>query len=120
MSTDDEPAPVVVPSRQDRLGRRWVARAGARAEVRRVGSARNPDLGAGLVDVSEDGACVRLTAPMESGEEVLVGLRPKGGRRGLRLRAEIRWCRPVGGGLYLAGLRLSRQLAEAEIAHLVR
>jgi hypothetical protein len=120
MSADGEETPVVVRSRQDRLGRRWVARAGARAEVRRVGSAKNPDLGAGLLDVSEEGACVRLTAPLETGEAVLIGLRPKGGRRALRLHAEVRWCRPVGGGLYLSGLRLSRSLEPAEIAHLVR
>jgi hypothetical protein len=120
MAPDGEPAPIIVPSRQDRLGRRWVARAGARAEVRRASPGREPDLGVGLVDVSADGVCVRLTAPMETGEGVLIGLRPKGGRRLLRLRAEIRWCRPVGGGLYLAGLRLARPLTAAEVAHLVR
>jgi hypothetical protein len=120
MEPDGEPTPEVVSSRQDRLGRRWVARAGAKAEVRRVTTGREADLGAGLVDVSTDGACVRLTAPLEAGDVVTVGLRPKGGRRALRLRAEVRWCRPIGGGLYLAGLHLARPLTPSEVSHLVR
>ena len=56
-----------LPKHPDRLGRRWAARAGAKAEVRRLGPPLGPDLGAGLVDVSADGARVRLTAPATVG-----------------------------------------------------
>jgi hypothetical protein len=109
-----------LPRYPDRLGRRWVARFGARAEVRRLGPPLGPDLGAGLVDVSTDGARVRLTAPAEIGEEVRVRLRRKGTRKSTDLMAEIRWCQPEGGGVYLAGLRLCRRLTPAELADLAR
>ena len=109
-----------LPRYPDRLGRRWTARAGSKAEVRRLGPPLGPDLGAGLVDVSADGARVRLTAPAEVGQEVRVRLRRKGTRKSTDLMAEVRWCQPEGGGLYLAGLRLCRPLTPAELAELAR
>jgi hypothetical protein len=70
--------------------------------------------------VSVDGARVRLTAPAEVGEEVRVRLRRKGTRKATELAAEVRWCQPEGGGVYLAGLRLRRSLTPAELAELAR
>jgi hypothetical protein len=34
--------------------------------------------------------------------------------------AEVRWCKPEGGGLYLAGVRLQRPLTGKELAGLAR
>ena len=113
------PAPSL-PSYPDRLGRRWLARSGTRAEVRRPGRPPGPDIGAGLVDVSTDGARIRLTAPTEIGEEVRLRLRRKGVRKATEVLAVIRWCQPEGGGVYLAGVRLQRPLTPAELAELAR
>jgi hypothetical protein len=78
------------------------------------------DLGLGLIDVSADGACVRLTAPVERGEEVRVRLRRRGSKKAVEIIAETRWCRPEGGGVYVAGLRLRRRLTPAELTQLAR
>jgi hypothetical protein len=114
------PPAAPVPSFPDRLGRRWLARAGVRTEVRRESPPDMADLGLGLIDVSADGARVRLTAPLELGEEVRVRLRRRGAKKALEVIAETRWCRPEGGGVYVAGLRLRRRLTPAELAHLAR
>jgi hypothetical protein len=112
-------SPVGRPSRPDQLGRRYQAKVGARAEVRRLAD-MSVDLGAGLANLSEEGACVRVTVPMATGEKVELRLRRAGARRRLKVEAEIRWCRPLGGGLYIAGVRLARHLTPAEVADLAR
>jgi hypothetical protein len=114
------PPAAPVPSFPDRLGRRWLARRGVRTEVRRESPPDMADLGLGLIDVSADGACVRLTAPVERGEEVRVRLRRRGSKKAVEIIAETRWCRPEGGGVYVAGLRLRRRLTPAELTQLAR
>ena len=109
-----------VPTHPDRLGRRWLARSGVRSEVRRPGSPPGPDLGAGLVDVSADGACVRVTAPVTVGEDLQVRFRRKGAKKWIEMPTGVRWCQPEGGGLFLVGLRLRRRLTPAELADLAR
>jgi hypothetical protein len=34
--------------------------------------------------------------------------------------AEVQWCKPEGGGFYLAGVRLQRPLTDKELAGLAR
>ena len=87
------PPAAPVPSFPDRLGRRWLARVGVRTEVRRESPPDMADLGLGLIDVSADGAPVRLTAPLELGEEVRVRFRRRGPRRPSRSLP-----RPAGAG----------------------
>lgn len=118
-TVDGRPA-APLPNHPDRLGRRWLARSGTRAEVRRPGPPVGPDIGAGLVDVSAVGARVRLTAPADVGEEVRIRLRRKGTRKSIEVAAEVRWCQPEGGGVFLAGLRLRRSLTPAELTDLAR
>ena len=72
------------------------------------------------MDVSPDGARVRLTGPTEVGEEIRVRLRRKGTRKSIEVMAEVRWCQPEGGGVYLAGLRLLRRLTPIELTELAR
>jgi PilZ domain len=113
-------APPSPPTHPNRLGRRWLARSSVRAEVRRPGPPAGPDLGAGLIDVSTDGACVRLTAPVAVGEAIRVRLRRRGARTAVEVPADVRWCRPEGGGVFLAGIRLKRPLTPVELALLAR
>jgi hypothetical protein len=102
-----------------RANGRRPARAGARAEVRRVGSVVGGDLGAGLADVSADGAGVRLTAAVSVGEELAVALVRPDGRPAARRAGTVQWCRPVAGGQYAAGLGFDRPLSLAEVAGLI-
>jgi hypothetical protein len=95
------------------------ARRGAKADVRRVGSAVGDDLAAGLTEVAPDGAVVRLTVAVSVGEELAICLVRPDGRLTARLTATVRWCRPIGGGLYAAGLRFDRGLRSTELAGLV-
>jgi PilZ domain len=66
------------------------------------------------------GACVRLTAPVEVGAELDIEFRRSGAKKSIKLLADVRWCRPEGGGLYLVGIRLQRRLTAAELANLAR
>jgi hypothetical protein len=102
-----------------RTGDRRPARPGSRAEVRRAAAADGADLGAGLTDVSADGAGVRLTAPAAVGEPLDVGLVRPDGQPAARTRAAVLWCRPIGGGLYAAGLAFDRRLGLTELADLI-
>jgi hypothetical protein len=110
--------PSAVPQPVARAPRRK-PRPGARADVRRAGDRYGAELGAGLVDVGADGASVRLTAQAGPGERVEVGLVTADGRRTVTRAAEVRWCRPLGGGLFAAGLAFDRPLGLAELVALV-
>ena len=78
------------------------------------------DLGAALADVSADEAGVRLTDAVVVGEELAAALVLPGGRVAARATGRVRWCRPLGAGLFAAGLEFHRPLARAEMADLVR
>lgn len=110
------PAPRPRPAGRD--ADRRPARPGARADVRRAGAVIGDDLGAGLVDVAADGAGVRLTAPVAVGEAVRVSLLRRDGRVAAQVPAVVQWCRPVGGGLFAAGLWFDRRLGLTELADL--
>jgi hypothetical protein len=85
----------------------------------RDGSAVGDDLAAGLTDVAADGAGVRLTTHVSIGEELAVAPVRPDGRVAARLTGTVRWWRPVGGGLYTAGLRFDRGLGSTELGGLV-
>lgn len=70
--------------------------------------------------MSADGASVRLTAPVLPGDKLAIGLGRADGRVVTRLEAVVRWCRPLGGGLFAVGLEFDRPLTLTELAHLVR
>ena len=112
--------PAAEPGVAGQTGERRPARKGATADVRRAGPDLGPDLGSGLADLSSGGACVRLTAPVLSGDALAVALSRADGRLVARLTAEVRWCRPLGGGLFAVGLEFERPLSPTELAHLVR
>lgn len=110
--------PPVEPRPVGRPGSRRPPRAGVRADVRRPGL--DEDLAVGLVDVSADGGCVRVTAPFLPGDELEVALVRADGRVVARVPAEVRWCRPIGGGLFAAGLAFRRPLGLTELAEVVK
>lgn len=112
-------APASVSGREKRLGRRRPARSGARVQFRRGALGLGPDLAVGLLDVSEDGARVRLKGAVDPGSEAEVLLARPGGGKPIKGMCEVRWCRPDGDG-FLAGLRLRRRLSHADLLDLAR
>jgi hypothetical protein len=61
-----------------------------------------------LVDLSADGAWVRLSASVMTGERVVVGFGHADGEAAAHLPAYVRWSRPLGGGLFAAGLKFEQ------------
>jgi hypothetical protein len=113
----DEPSEAA--PRNNRLGRRRAARAGGVAEVRLGALGLGPDLGAGLVDVSEDGACVRVKVAVASGAQVELKLAGPGRGKPVVVKGTVCWCRPDG-GRFAAGVRLAGRLVHAELSDLAR
>jgi hypothetical protein len=116
--------PMALPTPDPRPAAREAARrpvrAGVRVDVRRVGPEASADLGAGVGDVSPDGCSVRITAPALVGAELDVTLIRADGRIAARVRAEVRWCRPIGGGLFAVGVGFRHALTLTEMSEVVR
>jgi PilZ domain len=113
-----EEAPSATPIPERRAARRRLAKSGARVEVRRGPLGMGPNLAVGLVELSQTGARVRLKTAIQPGVEVEVALWPPAGVRSVRGPAEVRWCRPVRDGTFLAGLRLRRTITNGDLRHL--
>jgi hypothetical protein len=73
-----------------------------------------------LIDASEDGLGVRLKVALAPGDEVEVELSPPGVRKSFKRLGEIRWCREVGDGTFVAGMKLHKRLAFQELNELAR
>jgi hypothetical protein len=101
-------------------GQRRSVRAGTRIDVLRMGTDATTDPGAGLVNLGADGAGVRLSAPAVLGESLDIQITLADGTTTGMIQAEVRWCRPLGGGLFTAGIEFTRRLTLNELAGLVR
>jgi hypothetical protein len=109
-----EPEP---PSRNRRRTLRRKATRRARVACHAGPFGFGPNLALSLLDVSESGACVLLSAPLEPGKEVEVHLTGPGQVRGLRVAATVTWCRAADGG-HCAGLEFHRSLRYADMLQL--
>lgn len=89
-------------------------RAGVRVEVRSGAAGHGPNLAAGLVNVSEEGAAVVVSAQVRFGEQVEVVFVQASGVQ-LRVMADIRWCNAVGRGQFEAGAQFRRRLTPEEL-----
>ena len=69
-----------------------------------------PDLAVGLVDVSEDGICVRVKAPLPVRSEAELLFEKPGSGRPLRLVADVRWCVTDPDGACRVGLQFRHRL----------
>jgi len=79
-----------------------------------------PDLGAGLIDVSEDGVCVHLKAPLPTGAEAEVTFQRVGSHRPVKVMADVRWCVTDPDGGCRAGLMLRHRMLYTELMDLTR
>jgi hypothetical protein len=96
------------------------AKHGTRAELRRGLMGMGPDLALALVDVSLEGARIRLKAPVCPGEQVEVALWPPGGLRSARGQAVVCWCRPAADGTAQAGVRFRQRLTANDLCKLAQ
>lgn len=119
-STGPSVAPPQEPRPDRRRYNRRLARANARVNVRRVAAGVGTGMIAKLMDVSENGACVQLSAPADIGEVLDLTMIQPNGRNTYRVLASVKWCRPVGGGLFAVGVSFQRQLTLTELARLVK
>jgi hypothetical protein len=74
-----------------------------------------PNLAVALLDASEDGLGMRLKGPLSPGDEIEVELSPPGVRKSFKRLGEIRWCREVGDGTFVVGIKLQKRLAFTEL-----
>lgn len=78
------------------------------------------DLGAGLVDVTQDGLGIRLKELVNVGQEVTIDLSLPGVGKALRVAAEVRWCQATEDGTIRAGVCLRRRLPYTALTDLTR
>jgi hypothetical protein len=111
--------PPTNPAPASPTGQRRSVRAGTKVDVRRVGSDATIDPGAALVNLGADGAGVRLSAPAVLREPLDIQITLADGTTTGMIRAEVRWCRPLGGGLFTAEIEFSRRLTLNQLAGLI-
>jgi hypothetical protein len=107
------------PRLERRQSVRRPVRGGVQLDVRRVCSDSEPNLATALLDVSAEGVGIRLTVSVVVGDELQVTICRTDGSSIVRSLGEVRWCRPIGGGLFAAGVRLVRRIALTELSELV-
>jgi hypothetical protein len=77
-----------------------------------------PNLAAGLLDVSESGARLRVKAALKEGSEVQVGLLGPGHLRPLSFAARVVWCVATAEGDHVAGVEFHRYISYADLQRL--
>lgn len=106
--------------RNRRTSRRRPPRSGVKVSVRAGTMGLGPDLAAGVIDVSEDGLCVRLKAPLPIKTEAEVSFEKVGSGRPIKVLAEVRWCVTDPDGGVRAGLQLRHRLPFAQLMDFTR
>jgi hypothetical protein len=109
---DPAPGP---PSPPIRLGNRRWPRVRAAPGTRVRPGQGPPDPGAAVLDVSEGGIRLLVSAPLQQGQEVEVTLEAPGGRPPVTLRAEVVWSVATADGRCCAGARLLAPLSPRDL-----
>jgi hypothetical protein len=94
---------------------RLAAPPGTSAAVHLGAPGAGTDVALGLVDISENGAGVRLRTPVRPGEGAFVALWPPGQANSIRRHGSVIWCRPSIGGTFRAGVQFSRGLTADDL-----
>ena len=103
------------PERDKRLSRRKPVKRGVAAQCRRGQMGLGADVAVAIVDISDCGACLVVSAEFKKGEEaelILVGV---GRSKPLKVMGEIRSCVPDGEDTFRVGLRFRKRVAYAEL-----
>jgi hypothetical protein len=99
--------------------RRQSVKRSARAACRKGGLGLGPNLAASLLDVSQTGSRLVVTAPLEKGQQVEVTLEGIGGRRPVKLLASVVWCVPAADGNYCVGCTFEKRVSYLDLSSLV-
>lgn len=108
------------PPPERRSARRRAPRTGVSITFRPGSLGLGPDLALALVDLHEDGLCMRLKSAVNVGIEAEVTLSPSGRRKPTKLDAAVRWCREAGDGTFLVGLSLRKRMLHKDLSELVK
>src|SRR5262249_34462889 len=108
------------PPPERRSARRRAPRSGVSITFRPRSLGLGPDLALALVDLHEDGLCMRLKSAVNVGIEAEVTLSPSGRRKPTKLDAAVRWCREAGDGTFLVGLSLRKRMLHKDLSELVK
>jgi hypothetical protein len=103
---------------ESRRHRRRAAKPGTRVSCRLGSYGLGAELARSVVDLSEGGACITLTARIDPGQEVEITLDGPGGQRSVRLPARVAWCDKAPDGGYWAGLEFEKYLAYRDLTEL--
>ena len=109
------PTSPAVQQADKRLIRRKPAKRGVRAKHRRGALGLGADLAVAIVDVSDSGLCLVVSAALAKGEEAEVVLAGVGRQKPLKAACEVRWCVPEGDAAFRAGLRFRKRIPYAEL-----
>jgi hypothetical protein len=71
------------------------------------------------LNISAEGVGIRLTVSVLPSDELQVTIFRADGSSIVRALGVVRWCRPMGGGLFAAGLLFPRRLTLTELAEFV-
>jgi hypothetical protein len=74
-----------------------------------------PDMGGGVLDLSEEGVRLRVKARLSPGQEIEVSLDSVNHRRPVKLIADVIWVVPADDGTYCVGARFQRPLRYADL-----
>jgi hypothetical protein len=107
------------PDSNRRKGERRKARGDLLLVVQRDAAKVRENIGAGLNNISLQGAGLRLTAPVSIDEKLELTILRADEREAARVQAAVRWSKPIGGGLYAVGVAFDRKLTLIEFAHMV-
>jgi PilZ domain len=113
-----EQPPPTTPNR--RVARRRDPRPGVSVTFRPGSLGLGPDLALSLVDIHEDGLCLRLKSAVKAGTEAEVTLKSVGNRKPVKVEAEVRWCQEAKDGAFLVGLRLRKRMLHKDLSELLR
>src|SRR5215212_2371462 len=102
-------------TRNRRTSRRRPPRAGVKVAVRAGTMGLGPDLAAGVIDVSEDGLCLHLKAPLPVRTEAEVTFEKIGAGRPIKMVAEVRWCVTDADGGHRAGFQFRHRLPYTQL-----
>jgi hypothetical protein len=104
-----------------RTGRRLAPRGGVKVVLRATPLDLGPNLAAGLVDVSDTGARVRVWESLRPGQAVFLTVEATTNGKAVKRQARVVWCRPAdAGGVAEAGLVFEKPIGYADLNHVAR
>jgi hypothetical protein len=103
-----------------RTGRRLAPR-GVKVVLRANPLDLGPNLAAGLLDLSDTGARVRIWKPLRPGQAVFLTVEATTNGKSVKRQAWVVWCEPANdGGASEAGLAFEKTVGYADLNHVAR